>query len=250
MSAIITDQLRILNASNFVAGVGTTTNNYYAFIGLPNPTELLSDWDTEPPAPIDSFDEENDIWDTMIALKKIEGSDTRQIIRKISWSSGTTYEMYRHDYSRNNPSPITGATNLYDSDFYVMNSDFRVYICLSNGVSPENPDGRPSLDEPTFTDLEPRSAGSSGDGYIWKYLFTISPSEIVKFESSSYIPLPSDWFNNNSTESIRENAASSGQIKVVTITDRGAWLRNCHIIFQCPCQGRWKWCHGNCDCEC
>ena len=86
----------------------------------------------------------------MIALKKIEGSDTRQIIRKISWSSGTTYEMYRHDYSRNNPSPITGATNLYDSDFYVMNSDFRVYICLSNGVSPENPDGRPSLDEPTF----------------------------------------------------------------------------------------------------
>ena len=187
MSAIITDQLRILNASNFVAGVGTTTNNYYAFIGLPNPTELLSDWDTEPPAPIDSFDEENDIWDTMIALKKIEGSDTRQIVRKISWSSGTTYEMYRHDYSRNNPSPITGATNLYDSDFYVMNSDFRVYICLSNGVSPENPDGRPSLDEPTFTDLEPRAAGSSGDGYIWKYLFTISPSEIVKFESSSYI---------------------------------------------------------------
>ena len=237
MSAIITDQLRILNASNFVAGVGTTTNNYYAFIGLPNPTELLSDWDTEPPAPIDSFDEENDIWDTMIALKKIEGSDTRQIVRKISWSSGTTYEMYRHDYSRNNPSPITGATNLYDSDFYVMNSDFRVYICLSNGVSPENPDGRPSLDEPTFTDLEPRSAGSSGDGYIWKYLFTISPSEIVKFESSSYIPLPSDWFNNNSTESIRENAASSGQIKVVTITDRGAGYGTATSYSNVPVKG-------------
>ena len=68
MSAIITDQLRILNASNFVAGVGTTTNNYYAFIGLPNPTELLSDWDTEPPAPIDSFDE---VTFRYCALKKI-----------------------------------------------------------------------------------------------------------------------------------------------------------------------------------
>ena len=40
------------------------------------------------------------------------------------------------------------------------------------------------LDEPTFTDLEPRSAGSSGDGYVWKYLYTIKPTEVVKFEST------------------------------------------------------------------
>jgi hypothetical protein len=30
---------------------------------------------------------------------------------------------------------------------------------LHNGTDPENPNGRPSLDEPTFIDLEPRSAG-------------------------------------------------------------------------------------------
>ena len=24
---------------------------------------------------------------------------------------------------------------------------------------------------PTFTDLEPKAAGTSGDGYIWKYLY-------------------------------------------------------------------------------
>ena len=54
--------------------------------------------------------------------------------------------------------------------YFVVNSDFRVYICLQNGTTPETPDGKPSLDEPTFTDLEPRSAGTSGDGYIWKYL--------------------------------------------------------------------------------
>ena len=63
-----------------------------------------------------------------------------------------------------------------------MNSDFRVYICLKNGTSPEQPDGKPSLDEPTFTDLEPKAAGTSGDGYIWKYLYTIKPSELVKFD--------------------------------------------------------------------
>ena len=52
------------------------------------------------------------------------------------------------------------------------------------------------MDEPTFTDLEPRATGSSGDGYIWKYLYTIRPSEAIKFDSTDYIPVPDDWFTN------------------------------------------------------
>ena len=37
MSAIITDQFRILNANNFVESVENTNNSYYVLIGLPNP---------------------------------------------------------------------------------------------------------------------------------------------------------------------------------------------------------------------
>ena len=102
MAAIITDQIRILNAKNFVSGVSTSTNSYYSFIGLPNPTDIQSDWDVTPPAPRDSFNEENDIWDTIIALKKINSSDARQVIQKRTWISGTTYDMYRHDYRQDN----------------------------------------------------------------------------------------------------------------------------------------------------
>ena len=51
MSAIITDQLRILNSENFVAGIASTTNSYYAWIGLPNPADFQSDWSENPPAP-------------------------------------------------------------------------------------------------------------------------------------------------------------------------------------------------------
>ena len=52
MSAIITDQLRILNSENFVAGIAaSTTNSYYAWIGLPNPSDFQSDWSENPPAP-------------------------------------------------------------------------------------------------------------------------------------------------------------------------------------------------------
>ena len=75
MSAIITDQIRILNATNFVAGVTTSTNSYYTFVGLPNATEVQSDWDDDPPAPTDNFQSENDYWDTIIALKKLTASD-------------------------------------------------------------------------------------------------------------------------------------------------------------------------------
>jgi hypothetical protein len=223
MAAIITDQIRILNAKNFVAGVSSSNNSYYSFIGLPNPTEIQSDWDTSPPSPKDSFDEENGYWDTMVALKKINTSDIRQVVQKRVWSSGTTYDMYRHDYSRSNTAKVSGATNLYASSYYILNSDYRVYICLQNGTTPDTPNGKPSLDEPTFTDLEPRSAGSSGDGYIWKYLYTLKPTEVAKFETSDFIPVPANWETSTDNSAVRDNAVD-GSIKIVTITNRGVGL--------------------------
>jgi hypothetical protein len=105
-----------------------------------------------------------------------------------------------------------------------MNSDYKVYICLQNGTDPENLNGRPSLDEPTFTDLEPRAAGTSGDGYIWKYLYTIRPQDIIKFDSTNFMPVPSDWATNSTDAAVRNNAATSGQLKIVTITNRGVGL--------------------------
>ena len=224
MSAIITDQLRILNAKSFVSAATSSANSYYAFVGLPNATDYSPTWDANPPAPKDSFDQENDYWDTMIALKKIGESDVKHVIRKNTWTSGITYDMYRHDISRSNTSKPSGATNLYSANYYVVNSEYKVYICLFNGSSPENPEGRPSLDEPNFIDLEPRSAGNSGDGYIWKYLYTITPSDIIKFDSINYISVPSDWENSPSNSAVRNNAETSGQIKIVTITNRGAGI--------------------------
>jgi len=237
MSAIITDQLRIVNSDNFVAGVASTSNSYYLFIGLPNATEFQSDWNENSPAPKDSFSEENDYWDTMIALKRINAADISRVVRKITWTSGTTYEMYRHDYSRSNLSPQTSSTNLYDTNFYVMNSDYRVYICLQNGTDPENVSGRPSLDEPLFTDLEPRSAGGSGDGYVWKYLFTIKPNDLIKFDSTSFIPVPQDWTTSTDVAAVRNNASTSGQLKIVTIKNRGVGYGTATTYNNVPIKG-------------
>ena len=230
MAAIITDQIRILNAGNFIAGVSNASNSYYSFIGLTNPEDYQEDWDSDPPSPKDNFDQENDYWNTMVALKKINTSDARQVVPKRNWSSGTTYDMYRHDYSRSNTAVVSGSTSLYSANYFVMNSDFRVYICLQNGIDPDNSSGRPSLDEPTFTDLEPRSAGTSGDGYIWKYLYTIKPSDVAKFESTDYMPVPNDWQTSSDNAPVRDNAVD-GSIKIVTIANKGVGLGTANATY-------------------
>lgn len=225
MSAIITDQLRISNALSFLDKVNNTaSNSYYVFLGLSNPTEYDSNWEYNPPFQRDNFNEENKCWDTMFSMKKISPSDVSPVIRRINWESGRIYDMYRHDISIDKRANQTNATSLYTSDYYVVTKDYRVYICLQNGTSPESLNGNPSLDEPTFTDLEPRAAGTSGDGYIWKYLYTIRPNEIVKFDSTNFIPVPKNWLTNSENAAVRLNAASSGQIKTINITSRGSNL--------------------------
>ena len=240
MAAIITEQLRILNAKDFVASVASTSNSFYSFVGLPNPTDVVAGWDNDPPDPRDNFNEENDYWDTMIALKKIDIDDVKQVIRKITWKSGTTYDMYRNNVRAEDTSQPSNASTLYDANYYVMNSDYRVYICLQNGSNPENPSGRSSLDEPTFTDLEPREAGTSGDGYLWKYLYTIAPGDIVKFDSTNFMPVPKDWTTttNANISAVRSNAATSGQLKIVKVTNRGVGLGTANRTYtKVPIQG-------------
>ena len=116
--------------------------SYYTWIFI-EWTELDANWNTSPPSPVDSLSEENRHWDTMIAMKKINSSDVKKVVEKYTWASGEKYDMYRHDYSRNNLAPVSKSTTLYSAKYYVINRDYRVYICLNNGISPENPSGKP-----------------------------------------------------------------------------------------------------------
>ena len=234
MSAIVTDQFRILNANNFVESVENTNNSYYVFVGLSNPTGAGSlvgygrsaNWNSDTPSPIDSFSYRSHTSDTMMFGKKVSSANIRRIIRRVDWVAGNRYEIYRDDYSAKNQSPLTAANRLYDANYYVLNSDFKVYICIDNGSTGTNPLGNVSQDEPTFTDLEPSKAGNSGDGYVWKYLFTVSPSDIIKFDSTEFITVPNNWSTSTDSQirAVRENGDSNvneNQIKHVYIEKAG-----------------------------
>ena len=91
MPAIISEQFRILNAETFVqsfVGVGSTVNKYYAFMGLPNSVgrlAVLPHGATNTPSPLDGFEEEYSIKESIIAMKKVTDKDVRRLVRKVSW---------------------------------------------------------------------------------------------------------------------------------------------------------------------
>ena len=120
-------------------------------------------------------------------MKRVQENDVTRVIPRIDWQSGTTYDMYKNTYDGDYLSPISASTTLYGSNYYVMNSEYRVYLCINNGANP-NSTGEKSIYEPKFVDDAPRAAGT--DGYVWKYLYTISPADVVKFATSKYLPLP------------------------------------------------------------
>lgn len=237
MAAIVSDQFRLLNAKNFVDSVLDSNNSYYAFLGLANAGSGVADpsngfgrssnWDTDTPVPTDNLQYFSQYKDTALFGKRINSANIRRLIRKVDWTVNTSYDMYRHDYSLANPSPNSNSSRLYDSNYYVINSDYRVYICIDNGSSGTNLRGNRSQDEPTFTDSEPSAAGVSGDGYVWKYLFSVSPSDVIKFDSTDYIVVPNNWETTTDTDitTIREAGDSTvnfNQIRKIYVEDGGA----------------------------
>ena len=237
MPAIVTDQFRIFNANNFVDSLLDSSNSYYVFLGLSNPINDINPgfgrttstfW---PSDPVDNFQNLSHNKDTILFGKKISSANVRRVVKRNNWVANTRYDMYRHDYSIINQSPNSKQSSLYNSKYYVVNSDLRVYLCIDNGSSgipgSDSAKGGNSLDEPTFTDTEPSAAGTSGDGYVWKYLYTISPSDIIKFDSTEFIALPNDWSTSTDSQiqAVREAGDSkinNNQIKKVYIEDGGS----------------------------
>jgi len=230
MSAFVTDQFRILNAGSFVESI--SNNSYYAFLGLSNPTPgsvgfgRTDNWNTSTTNnPVDNFQYLSHYRDTSLFGKKITAENARRVIRKVEWVANTPYDMYRHDYRQGNEAPVSKTVRLYDTNYYIITSEFKVYICIDNDSSGSNPTVTGSKIEPTHTDVEPSVAGS--DGYRWKYLFTILPSDVIKFDSTEYITVPNNWLTTTDSDiqTIREGGNSDtndNQIKVIYIEDGGS----------------------------
>ena len=204
MSAIITEKFRQHNADQFVESFTETSNStYYLFVGKATAytSSTTGGSDSTPPAPADApGDTEFYAWDSMLAAKNVTSSDVSYAVPRRNWANGDTYDMYDDDISSSSTT-TSGASNLYDSTFYFMTSDYRVYKVLDN-----NAGAAYSGAEPTSTSTSPFELG----GYVLKYMYAITTSEAAKYLTSDFIPVSND--------STITAAATDGGIESLKIT--------------------------------
>ena len=145
-------------------------------------------------------------YDDMLAAKKITGSDVAFVAPRRNWITGTTYDIYRHDYNEyltgttTNLKATSGATTLSDATYYVLTSARNVYKCLDNDGATA------STVEPTGTST---TIISTADGYKWKFMYTLSASQQANFLSTDFMAV--------STDSTVSSAAVAGAINVCNI---------------------------------
>ena len=221
MPAIITDRFRIHNSEQFSEAFSEASGNtFYLGIGRPQAfaTSTRGDartnnegTDSAPVTPADNVNSQHFPFDDMLAAKKITSTDVTFAIPRRNWTTGTTYDIYRHDYgdyATGGTTAITsnsGASTLHDATFYVLTAARNVYKCLDN-------DGNTaSTIEPTGTDV---TIISTADGYKWKYMYTLSASQQANFLSTDFMAVET-----NSTVS---SAAVDGAINICKIKSAGS----------------------------
>jgi hypothetical protein len=224
MPAIITNKFRIHNSEQFTESFSEAVSNvYYMGIGRPQAFGTLTrgdsrttneGTDTVPLTPVDSVQDEYYYFDDMLAAKRVTSSDVSYVVPRRNWTAGVVYDYYRHDYGNRITGTTTtqtsdsGASTLWDSTFYVLTSTYQVFKCLDNNGGAVTVSGNePSVAEGTTTIL------TTGDGYKWKYMYTLSAAQQTNFLSTDFMPV--------STNTTISNAAVDGGIDIVKIKTAG-----------------------------
>ena len=183
-----------------------------------------------PPAPIDNQIEKAAVYDDIIAAKRITSTFARLVAPRYNWSLATNpkFDMYRPNYS---PTPggggaigvqtALGSSALSGSKYYVMNSNYEVFKCLYNGQTPANTTGINATYEPKTTPTAGQGTYANGlfsegtaNGYIWKYMYTLSTADVIAFLSSDFLPMGT----------YAGPAAVDGAVHIAVIKDGGANL--------------------------
>ena len=181
-----------------------------------------------PPAPIDNQIEKAAVYDDLIAAKRITSTFARLVAPRYNWSLSTNpkFDMYRPNYS---PTPAgggaigvqtaLGSSALSGSKYYVMNSNYEVFKCLYNGQTPANATGINATYEPKTSPTAGQGTYANGlfsegtaNGYIWKYMYTLSTADVIAFLSSDFLPMGT----------YAGPAAVDGAIHIAVIKDGGA----------------------------
>lgn len=174
-------------AKSFIDDVQYGKSSFYYFLGR------IFKWnETDETPEIDiSCSEDREIRDNIFYIKKLSSNDTSLVCKRYDWSPGV---FAKWDHTK----------NLTDENYYCITTENRVYKCLDNSA------GLASSVGPTGTDLEPSRLA---DGYIWKYMYSISDFKMSKFATVDFIPvqnaLSDSFYNKGSIDYVVVNNGGS-----------------------------------------
>ena len=202
---LITSSFNVAAAANFINSFAD--NDYFVYAARHIP---YANSDTIIPTPNNSIHVvDTDVYDNMIFAKKVSSADVVHMAKKNLWGSNTHYSMYDH---------LDG--DLETKNFFITvddDTEYNVWKCLFNKSTDTinvNSTVAPSR-VGSAADLNPVE---TGDGYVWKYMYTITKTQYEKFATSQYIPITAN------TDVIA--GATRGTIEVIKVEDAGAGYNN------------------------
>jgi len=211
MSAIITDPFKKQLTQTVFDESRLDSARYYIGIGKSEPYDSSE----TVPTPTDTPRTIRNIRAGMQSIKS--ASDLSYVIPRYNWSSGAFYNGYDDDFAS------IPATNSY----YVLTEDNQVYICLQQGRTATGA-ANTSTVKPTGTGTKPIK---TADGYVWKYLFSLSATRSSKFLSSNFVPVEKILDSSELGRPLAgfellqdavQNAAVPGQVLGVAVTSGGS----------------------------
>jgi len=162
---------------------------------------------------IDSVDAEKDAWDNIFAAKRATGNDVELVVPRVNWTANTKYRQY--DDTSDVVDLVTANTSLNLKPMYVITSARNVYKCLANSA------GANSTVEPTGDYTTSNGNIATSDGFIWKYLFNVKPSN--KFLNNDWVPAPSSI--DVLDYGVNASGVLEGELTTIVVTSNGSNYR-------------------------
>jgi hypothetical protein len=212
MAAIVTTNMRIYAANQFLGGFSDPTEHLYIFIGHTLPWDGIDNNDNSPPTPIDCEFDETAAFRDMLSAKLIAPSDVSLVVPRYNWTTGTVYTPYSNTVDLFDP---TGGL----PPFFVITDALNVYKCLAVGKDPITRQPVASTVKPTGTTT---SVVTNADGYQWKYMFTVNSADVLKFVTNEWIPIKTLTTNDGSMQWIVQQAAVPGTIDRIDMVSIGS----------------------------
>jgi hypothetical protein len=199
MSTNLMDGLRVHNTINLIESFNYPSNDPRGYIFIGKPTPWIND--REPPLPQNDVKEMIEVHNQMLSLVRIEKSDAFPMIKRKFWTQNIVYDYYRDDISYEHPA-YSGATTLKESNFYIINSQNDIYVCLNNN------NNSLSENEPLNRSGDPFV---TADGYQWLLVYSLNTVLNTSYSTDNWIPVIDSY-----------DPRIAGEINTVIIENRGS----------------------------